>query len=120
MTQTALVVSAEPQVRADWARYFEALGLRTLRCVGPYGMCILLGDGGARCPLHGEADLAVYDRSAVTPELALRLIRAGRSLPIAFAEDRIGPEGRHEPSITALAAAADGGCVGPPLDGVAR
>lgn len=120
MSRTALVVSADPQVRADWARYFEALGLHSLRCVGPEVLCALLAGSRSGCPLHDEADLAVYDRSAVTPELALRLVRAGRSVPIAFAEDRIGPAGRHEPFITSLAADADGGCIGPPVAGVAR
>jgi len=118
--RTAVVVSVDPEVRADWARYFEALGMRTLRCVGPHVQCILLDGRGARCPLHAEADLVVYDRSAVTPELALRLMRVGRSLPVAFAEDRVGREGCHEPSITAFASDADGGCIGPPPDGVAR
>jgi hypothetical protein len=81
------VVSADPAVRSDWARYFEALSMRTLRCVGPQVLCVLLD--GAHCPLHEEADLAIYDRAALTPELTLRLIRAGRSLPIAFAADKL-------------------------------
>lgn len=119
MNRTALVVSADPEIRGDWARYFEGLGMCALRCVGPQVLCALL-DGGARCPLHDEADLAVYHREAVTPELALRLLRVGRSLPIAFADDRIDPEGRHEPSITTLASDAAGGCFGPPVAGVGR
>ena len=40
--------------------------MRTLRCVGPQVLCVLL-DGG-HCPLHEEADIAIYDRSTVTPE----------------------------------------------------
>ncbi|HEY8731577.1 MAG TPA: hypothetical protein VIN69_06315 [Candidatus Limnocylindria bacterium] len=99
--RAALVVSADPAVRADWARYFEALGLRTIRCVGPQAPCPLL-DGG-RCRLHEDADLAVYDRSTVTPELALRLIRSSRSLPVAFAADRLDAQGQHEPLVTAVA-----------------
>lgn len=118
--RTALVVSGDPQIRADWARYFEALGMRSLRCVGPQVLCALLDGSRSGCPLHAEADLAVYDRSTVTPELALRLVRVGRSLPIAFAEDHLGPDGRHEPTITALAADATGGCIGPLMDGTGR
>jgi len=96
-----LVVSADPAVRSDWARYFEAQSLRTLRCVGPQVLCVLLD--GAQCPLHEEADLAIYDRSALTPELTLKLIRASRSLPIAFAKDQLDAHGHHEPLITAVA-----------------
>ena len=78
MTITALVVSSDPAVRSDWARFFDRLGLRTMRCVGPQAMCGLL-DGG-RCPLHDAASIAVYDRASLTPELTLRLIRAARSI----------------------------------------
>lgn len=120
MSRTALVVSGDPQIRADWARYFEALGMRSLRCVGPQVLCALLDGSRSGCPLHAEADLALYERSTVTPELALRLMRAGRSLPIAFAEDHLGPDGRHEPSIIALAADAGGGCFGPAVGGTGR
>lgn len=110
-SRTALVVSADADIRADWARAYEALGFRTLRCVGPQVMCALLA-GDARCPLHDEADFAVYDRATVTPELTLKLIRRKRSLPIAFAKDRLR-EGHHEPQITSLASdAPDDGCFG--------
>jgi len=108
--RTALVVSADPAVRADWARSFEAIGMKTLRCVGPQVLCVLL-DGG-RCPLHEEADLAVYDRETVTPELTLRLIRASHALPIAFARDRVTENGRHEPVITSVASEGAGSCIG--------
>ena len=100
-SRAALVVSADPAVHADWARYLEALGMRTLRCVGPQVLCVLL-DGG-HCPLREEADLAIYDRDSVTPELTLRLIRSSRSLPVAFANDRLDVHGHHEPVITAVA-----------------
>ncbi len=99
--RTALVISADPTVRSDWARYFEALGMRTLRCVGPQVLCVLLD--GTRCPLHEEADMAVYERASVTPELALKLVHASHSLPIAFANDQLDLKGRHEPLITATA-----------------
>jgi hypothetical protein len=116
--RTALVVSADPAVRADWARYFEARGVRTLRCVGPQVLCVLVEGGD--CPLHKEADLAIYDRTAVTPELGLRLMRRGRSLPIAFAADRLDAHGHHEPAVTALASEGADACVGVSIDGLGR
>ena len=101
-SRSVLVVSADPAVRSDWARYVEAQGLRTLRCVGPQVLCMLL-DGGRQCPLHEDADLAIYDRASVTPEITLKLIRASRSLPIAFATDQIDAHGHHQPVVTAIA-----------------
>jgi hypothetical protein len=92
--RTALVVSADPAVRADWARHFEGLGMRTIRCVGPRVTCALLDD--ERCPLHDDADLAVYDRAALTPELTLKLAGIGDEFPLVFASDRLDAEGRHE------------------------
>lgn len=113
-SRTALVVSADGEIRADWAQYFEELGMRTLRCVGPQVMCALLS-GDERCPLHEEADFAIYERASVTPELTLKLIRPARPLPIAFAKDRISDDGRHRPQITSLASEAQGrGCFGTP------
>lgn len=80
-------------------------------------MCALIA-GDARCPLHDEADFAVYDQATVTPELTLKLIRTKRPLPIAFAKDSINADGRHEPQITSLASEArKRGCFGAePLD----
>ncbi len=116
--RTALVVSADPTVRSDWARYFEALGMRTLRCVGPQVRCVLLD--GSDCPLHNEAHIAIYDRSAVTPELSPRLLRRGRPLPIAFAADRLDAHGHHEPVVTALASEGVDAYVGASVDGLGR
>ena len=107
--KTALVVSSDPQVRSDWARYFASLGMATLSCAGPQPQC---GRAGTPCPLHAAADLAVYDRATLTPELTLRLVRAGRSLPIALAADRLDPAGRHAPRITAIASRSLDACVG--------
>jgi len=98
--RTALVVSGDPAVRSDWAQHFEALGMRSLRCVGPEVLCALLD--GKPCPLHDEADVAIYDRGSVTPELTLKLVRARRSLPIFFAADQLDAAGRHEPLITSV------------------
>lgn len=107
---TALIVSGDPAVRADWARFFDARGLRTIRCVGPQVLCVLL-DGG-RCPLHDETTIAIYDRASITPEFTLTLLRAGRSVPVVFAADRLDAEGRHEPLITSVAPRAGDACVG--------
>ena len=115
-SRTALVVSADPAVRSDWASYFEAQGLRTLRCVGPQVLCALLD--GAHCPLHEEADLAIYDRASVTPELTLKLIRASRSLPIAFAKDQLDAHGHHEPVVTAVASEGADACIGSAIHGL--
>ncbi len=112
-SRTALVVGASEDVRTGWARYFEALRFRTLRCAGPQVMCSLLA-GDASCPLHRQADVAVYEETAVTPELMLMLLRSSRSLPIAFGTDRINDRGQHEPQITAVRSGALApGCVGP-------
>ena len=112
---TALVVTSHPAVRSDWARYFEALGMRALRCVGPQPLCVLLET--LHCRLHEEADLAVYDRASVTPELTLMLARASRALPIAFATDRLDEAGSHEPVITALASEGPDAFVGAAPEG---
>jgi len=89
--------------------------MRTLRCVGPQVLCALLD--GARCPLHEEADLAIYDRATLTPELTLRLIRASRSLPIAFATDQLDAHGHHEPVITKVASGSADACIGSAIRG---
>jgi hypothetical protein len=109
--RTALVVSADDEIRRDWARYFQSLGMRATRCSGPQSAACPLLDG-TTCPFHAAADIAIYDRATLTPELTLRIIRAGRSLPIAFAMDRIDPQGHHEPAITAIADDGIDTCVG--------
>lgn len=53
-SRTAVVVGASEDVRTGWARYFEALGFRTLRCADPQVMCSLLA-GDVSCPLHRQA-----------------------------------------------------------------
>jgi len=118
VANTALIVSGDPAVRAGWARFFDARGLRTIRCVGPQVLCVLL-DGG-RCPLHDEATIAIYDRASLTPELTMRLIRADRSVPIAFAADRLDAEGHHEPLITSVAPRGRAVCIGEPPEIPAR
>jgi len=91
-------MSSDPEVRAGWAKELEAGDSTTIRCVGPQVMCILLSDGGG-CPLHREADVALYDEESVTDELMLRLIRSRTAVPIGLARDTIGEDGRHEPRV---------------------
>lgn len=95
--------------------------MRTRRCVGPQVLCVLL-DGGRQCPLHDEADLAVYDEAALTPGLILRLIPASYSLSIAFAKDRLDARGHHEPVITSITSQGryDDDCVGLSAEKLAR
>ena len=102
--RSALVVSADPAVRADWARHFEALGIHAIRCVGPQVECALIDRD--HCPLHGDADLAVYDRASVTPEFIRKLANTSHTFPLALANDRLDADGRHEPAITTVFAPA--------------
>ncbi|HEV2249354.1 MAG TPA: hypothetical protein VGT60_02475 [Candidatus Limnocylindria bacterium] len=119
-SRTVLVVSADQEVRAGWARSFEQLGMRTLRCVGPQIACALLD--GAVCPLQVAADVAIYDRAVLTPELALRLARANRRvLPIALARDKRDGAGRHEPLVTGvLSRSRTNACIGLAADHLGR
>lgn len=95
---TALVVSADPAIRSGWSERLEDQGMRTMRCVGPQVLCLLL-TGESSCPLHREADFAIYDEGSVTPELLLRLLRHPPAIPIAFAKDRPGADGGHRPFV---------------------
>jgi hypothetical protein len=113
-----LVVCADAAVRSGWASYFETLGMATLQCGGPEVPCVLLQ--GGTCPLHEQADLAVYDRACVTGELTLRLMRRSSRLPIAFARDRLDTHDHHEPIITALASEGADMCIGPSMKGRGR
>lgn len=93
--------------------------MRTLRCVGPQIACALLD--GETCPLHAEADLAVYDRAAITPVFTLRLMRASRAVPIAFARDRLDGHGRHTPLVMVVLPRGRGdGCIGLAADKLGR
>ncbi len=101
-----IVMSADPTVRAAWAKELEAGGSTTIRCVGPQVLCILLsGEGG--CPLHRQADVALYDEASVTDQLMLRLLRTRTAIPIALAKDVVSPTGDHEPRVTKVVPTAD-------------
>lgn len=93
---TVLVMSKDPALREGWARSFEALGMRAMRCAGPENTSCAL-ETSARCPLHDDADVAFYDQESVAAALAVRLLTLPRTLPIALARDRATPEGGHEP-----------------------
>lgn len=93
---TVLVMSKDPAVREGWARTFEALGMRAMRCAGPENTSCAL-ESGARCPLHDDADVAFYDQDSVTPALAVELLTLPRTLPITLARDRQTSDGGHEP-----------------------
>ena len=118
------MVSGDPAIRTDWTAYLYGLGLRTRECGGPAapGAACALAEGAFSCPLHALCDVALYDQECVTPLLALRLIRASRALPIAFAGDRLARDGRHRPAVTAVASAGrdPDGCFGIPLDKLGR
>ena len=93
---TVLVMSKDPVLREGWARSFEALGMRAMRCAGPENTACAL-ETSARCPLHDDADVAFYDQESVTAALAVRLLTLPRTLPITLARDRATPDGGHEP-----------------------
>jgi hypothetical protein len=83
-------------LREGWARTFEVLGMRVMRCAGPENASCAL-ETGARCPLHDDADVAFYDQESVSAALAVRLLTLPRTLPITLARDRATPDGGHEP-----------------------
>lgn len=65
---SVLVMSADAARRADWAKFFEAQGMRTIRCAGPVATSCAL-EMGRRCPLHDAGDLIFYDEMSVTRRL---------------------------------------------------
>ena len=89
-------MSTDPVVRGGWARTFEALGMRAMRCAGPENTSCAL-ETNARCPLHDDADVAFYDQSSVTAALAVKLLTLPRTLPMTLARDRQTEEGGHAP-----------------------
>lgn len=99
---TALVVSADPEIRDGWARWIERDGGMALRCAGPAGGCALLA-GMRRCPLHLEADIAYYDMDAISGALLARLLEWQPRMGVAFAVDDRGPDG-HRPRVRYLIA----------------
>ncbi len=93
---TVLVMSRDPEIREGWARHFERIGMRVMRCAGPSNTTCAL-DVAERCPLHDDADVAFYDQDSVTDELAVDLLTLPRLVPITFARDRLTADGDHKP-----------------------
>jgi hypothetical protein len=98
---SVLVMSKDPAVREGWARTFEALGMRAMRCAGPENTSCAL-ESAERCPLHDDADVAFYDQDSVSAGLAVKLLTLPRRLPITLARDRETGAGGHEPVPTQL------------------
>ncbi len=94
--ETVLVMSADQAIREGWARHFELLGLRVIRCAGPENTSCAL-ERGPRCPLQDESDVAWYDIDSVTDELAVHLLMQRHGVPITFAQDRATSDGGHRP-----------------------
>jgi len=92
---TVLVMSADPTLREGWARSFETVGFRAIRCAGPQSTSCAL-ETRDRCPLHDDADVAFYDHDSVSPELTVRLMTLPRAIPVMLARDRETPDGGHE------------------------
>ena len=90
-------MSADPERRGAWAKFFEDQDMRTIRCAGPKATTCAL-EIGSRCPLHENADLIFYDEDGVTPELEEQLDLAVLTTPVAYASSMRSPEGREYPA----------------------
>jgi hypothetical protein len=91
-----LVMSSDPNRRAEWAKFFEEQGMRTIRCAGPEATTCAL-EIGTSCPLHQEADLIFYDEESVTPRLEEQLDLIALTTPIAYAGTMRQRDGRQYP-----------------------
>lgn len=98
---TALVMTGDGHRREDWAKYFESVGVRPIRCAGPEATTCALSLE-KRCPLHDEADFIFYDEESVTPELEAALRALPPHAPIAYARTQIGADGREFPVATRI------------------
>jgi hypothetical protein len=89
-------MSGDAERRAEWAKFFEEQGMRTIRCAGPEAAsCALEID--TRCPLHEHADMIFYDEESVTPRLEEQLDLIGLATPIAYARSMRMRDGRQYP-----------------------
>jgi hypothetical protein len=98
---TVLVMTGDTHRREDWAKYFEGVGVRPIRCAGPEATTCALSLQ-KRCPLHEEADFIFYDEESVTPELESQLRTLPPDAPIAYARTKIGADGREFPVATRI------------------
>jgi hypothetical protein len=96
--RTAVVTSAVPERRRQWAKVFSAEGTRVLECSGPLVDCPLLR-GERECTFLAGADLAVYDLDSVTPLFLPTLLRKHAGTSILFARDALSPGREHTPSV---------------------
>ena len=93
---SVLVMSADPERRGVWAKFFEDQGMRTIRCAGPTATTCAL-ELFKRCPLHEGADLIFYDEESVTPALEEQLDLAVLIAPVAYASSMRTSQGREYP-----------------------
>lgn len=110
VARAIVVVNADAEQRRDWAAGLQSDVTRVLGCAGPLVTCALLRDL-ASCPLLDEADLAVYDTASLTPGLVPRLALAHPDVPLLFARDERGTDGRHQPVVVAASGPIDRGRV---------
>jgi len=90
-----LLVTASEARRNSWLAQLRQDRAQVMRCSGPGPLCPLL-NGDTTCPLHEEADAAVYDQDVVTRDFLVALLAVPPRIPIHFAV----PNGGHAPYIT--------------------
>jgi hypothetical protein len=100
-----LVMSSDGDRRAQWAKFFEEQGMRTIRCAGPEATTCAL-EIGTSCPLHHDADLIFYDEESVTPRLEEQLDMLPLTTPIAYASTMRTRDGRQYPVTERVRSAA--------------
>jgi hypothetical protein len=98
---TVLVMTGDGHRRDDWAKYFEKVGVRPIRCAGPEATTCALSLE-KRCPLHQEADFIFYEEESVTPQLEGQLRALPPNAPIAYARTKVGSDGREFPVATRI------------------
>jgi hypothetical protein len=98
-------MSADADRRAQWAKFFEEQGMRTIRCAGPEVTTCAL-EIAARCPLHQDADLIFYDEESVTPRLEEQLDMIPLTTPVAYASTMRTRDGRLYPVTERVRSAA--------------
>ena len=94
----AVVTSAVPERRQQWAKVFADQDTRVFECSGPLIDCPLLR-GERECVVLASADLAVYDLDSVTPLFLTTLLRKHSGVNVFFARDALSPGGEHTPSV---------------------
>ena len=93
---SVLVMSADSDRRAEWANFFEAQGMTTIRCAGPQATTCAL-ELSNKCPLHERADLIFYDEESISPALEEQLDLIDLGTPIAYASTMRASDGHEYP-----------------------